>query len=404
MFLFPRIFRNFAILGSLTEKAAAQKGFFMLFDDVIGQEEVKLLLQRMLQEGRVPHALLFAGPSGSGKLAMALTLARSLLCRSRAADGSPCGQCASCKMAAALAHPDLHFVFPVFKPAGQSTPAVSDNFLTQWRQQLSETPYFTCQTWLKRIGVENQQSIINVAEANLILTKLSTVSSQGGYRVIVMWQADRLNAEAANKLLKILEEPPAHTVFVLTTDTPEKILPTILSRTQRVEFRPLTEERIAEALQGAAGLQPQDAQKVARASAGSFTKALEQVTLNADAAQFFDHFVLLMRLCYMRKVKELQDWAMQVAQWGREKQKAFLAYAMRMVRENFVRNFGLPQLNYMNEEEDAFSAKFARFINERNVIPISEELEKAQRDIEQNVNARMVFFDLALKIIVLLIQ
>ena len=381
-----------------------QTGKNMLFDDVIGQGEVKQLLRRMLQEGRVPHALLFAGPPGSGKLAMALALAKSLLCRHPLADGSPCGQCAGCKMTASLAHPDLHFVFPVFKPSGQSTPAVSDNFLPQWRQQLAETAYFTGQAWLRRIGVENQQALINVAEANGILTKLSTVSSQGGYRVIVMWQADKLNDEAANKLLKILEEPPARTVFLLTTDVPEKILPTVLSRTQRVEFRPLAEGDIAVALQTTAGLQPQDARKVAHAAGGSFTKALEQVTADADAAQFFDLFVLLMRLCYMRKVKDLQEWAVQVAQWGREKQKAFLAYAMRMVRENFIHNFGLPQLNYMNDEETAFSAKFARFINERNVIPISEELERAQRDIEQNVNARMVFFDLALKLIVLLIQ
>lgn len=376
----------------------------MFFRDVVGQAEVKVMLHRMLEEGRVPHALLFAGPEGTGKLPMALALASRLLCQHPTEEGEPCGHCPACKMTANLAHPDLYSIFPVYKPAGQNSPGVSDMFLKQWREQLRERPYFGRQTWNARIGVANQQLLINVAEANSILSRLSVASSQGGYRVIVIWLAEMMNQEAANKLLKILEEPPAQTVFVLTADRPERLLTTILSRTQRIDFRPLTTAELETALTDRNGLQPADARLVARAAEGSYIKALEQVTADADQAQFFDLFVLFMRLCYMRKVKDLNEWAMQLAQWGREKQKAFLEYAQRLVRENFVYNFHQPELNYMNRQESDFAVRFARFINERNVIGIMTELANAQRDIEQNVNPRMVFFDFSLKMIMLLIQ
>lgn len=376
----------------------------MQFDDVIGQKGVKQQLERMLQEGRIPHALLFAGSEGRGKLPMALALASRLLCKQPSAEGDACGHCPACRMTAKLSHPDLHFIFPVIKPTGKTTLAVSDNYLEEWRAQMRENPYFTRQTWLSRMGVEKQQSLIGVAEANLINKKLSIVSSQGGYRVIIVWLAEQMNVECANKLLKTLEEPPAQTVFILTSDNPERLLPTILSRTQRIDFPPLSPEDIAQALQRNAGLQAEDAVYVARSSNGNYIQALEQVTVSAETAQFFDLFVLFMRLCYMRKIKDLAEWSEQLAGWGRERQKAFLEYAQRLIRENFMFNFHNASLNYMNRQENDFSQRFARFINERNVIGIMEELSAAQRDIEQNVNPRMVFFDFSLKMIVLLIQ
>lgn len=376
----------------------------MQFSDVVGQAEIKQQLRHMLEEERVPHALLFAGPEGTGKLPMALALAQRLLCTSPTAGNEACGQCKGCHMAAKLAHPDLHFVFPVFKPSGQNAPAVSDQFLAEWRAQVNESPYFTRQEWLQRIGIDNQQSLINVSEAANIMSKLVTTSSQGGRRVVVVWSAEQMNTEAANKLLKILEEPPAYTHFILTAARPERLLATILSRTQRIDFGPVRTADMQVALQNRCGLQPEDARFIARASDGNFIKALEQVTMNADTAQFFDMFVLLMRLCYMRKIKDLHEWSENVAKWGREKQKSFLEYCQRLVRENFIYNFHEEELNYMNRDESNFSVNFARFINERNVIGISDELAAAQRDIEQNVNPRMVFFDFTLKMIVLLIQ
>lgn len=373
------------------------------FSDVIGQEEVKAQLRSQLSEGRVPHAQLFYGPEGCGKLAMALAYAARLLCW-QPQQGESCGKCHACKMVAAFAHPDLHFVFPVIRQKGQSGETVSDQYLKEWRSQLQDTPYFNRQTWLERMGVENQQSQIGVAESDAILRKLSLVSGQGGYKVLIIWLPEQMNSSAANKLLKILEEPPAQTVFLLVSNHPELLLPTIVSRTQAVEFHALSEDELTAALVQRNLLQPEDARTIARLSAGSYTRALHEVCINDDAVLFFDMFVLLMRLSYMRKIKDMYEWAEQVATWGRERQKNFLEYCQRLVRENFIYNFHCPELNYMNRKEADFSVKFARFVNERNVIGIMDELSCAQRDIEQNVNARMVFFDFSLKMIVLLIQ
>ncbi len=375
----------------------------MQYSQVVGQEDIKAQLRRRLADGRVPHACLFSGPEGCGTLPAALAFASALLCK-QPREGEACGECASCRMTAALAHPDLHFVFPVFKQKGQSGEAVSDQYLKDWREQLHATPYFDRLTWLSRIGVENQQALIGVGESDIILRKLSLVSGQGGRKVMIVWLPELMNIPAANKLLKILEEPPTETVFLLVSDHPERLLPTILSRTQRIDFPPLPAAVIDEALQRERGLQPDSAAAVARVSEGSYIKALRQLRADEDEAMFFDMFVLLMRLSYMRKIKEMHEWSEQVASWGRERQKNFLEYCQRLVRENFMYNFRRPELNYMAEREADFAVKFARFINERNVIGIMDELSDAQRDVEQNVNARMVFFDFALKMIVLLIQ
>jgi len=375
----------------------------MRFQDVIAQEEVKRRLRGQWAEGRVPHAQLFCGPEGCGKLATALAFASVLLCR-HPADGEPCGECDACRMMRKWAYPDLHFVFPVFKRKGQSGDPVSDQYVKEWREQLLDTPYFDKQDWLTRIGVENQQALIYAAESDEIVRKLSLVSSQGGYKVVIIWLPELMNAAAANKLLKVLEEPPGQTAFLLVSNHPDRLLSTIVSRTQRVDFRPLPAAAIEQALCARNALQPADAAAVARISDGSYTAALRQIRAQQDEAVFFDLFVLLMRLSYMRKIKDMAEWAEQVASWGRERQKLFLDFCQRLLRENFIYNFRRKELNYMNEREAEFAVRFARFINERNVIGIMEELSAAQRDIAQNVNPRMVFFDFALKMIVLLIQ
>lgn len=375
----------------------------MQYNEVIGQEEIKARLRQELKDGRVPHARLFRGPEGCGKLPMALAYATALLCQSPK-DGEACGQCSSCRMAAAWAHPDLHFVFPVFKRKGQSGDAVSDQFLKEWREQLKDSLYFDRLSWLARIGIENQQAQIGVGESEQILRKLSIVASQGGRKVMIIWLPELMNLSAANKLLKILEEPPTDTVFLLVAEHAEKMLATILSRTQITDFRQLTQLDLEQILQSRHGLQPEDAAVIAHMSEGSYIKALKQIYLNENEAVFFDMFVLLMRLSYMRKIKEMHQWADQVASWGRERQKNFLEYCQRLVRENFISNFHRKELNYMSRREADFSVKFGRFINERNVIGIMDELSLAQRDIEQNVNAKMVFFDFALKTIMLLKQ
>lgn len=374
----------------------------------IAQTSVVGHLRKLYADNRIPHALLLAGPEGCGKMAIALDFARLLLCETPQAEGADgqtqaCGHCHGCAMSRTLAHPDLHFVFPTIKSTS-STRSVSDMWLKEWREMLLETPYFDLAMWEERMGIANQQPQIFADESEAILRKVSLVSAQGGYKIVIIWLPELMNEACANKMLKLLEEPPQQTLFLLCSNQPERIITTIRSRTQRIDVKVIPEADIATALEQERGLSAPDAARIAHIAAGSYTRALRQISASNEEREFLDMFILLMRKCYLRDIKEMHAWSEQMSSWGRERQKAFLEYAQRLVRENFVYNFRLPQLNYLTQEEEAFSTNFARFINERNVIGISEELALAQRDIMQNVNPRMVFFDFALKMIVLLIQ
>ena len=374
----------------------------MYFKDIIGQETVKQRLRLEVREGRVPHAQLFAGPEGTGALPLAIAYARFLLCTRRGEEDA-CGTCPSCVKLNKLAHPDLHFVFPVVKRKGGGDTG-ADDYIREWRELAISTPYFGMNHWLDAMGAENQQAQIFVKESDELVRKLSLKSSEGGYKVVIIWLPEKMKVECANKLLKLLEEPPAQTVFLLVSEEPDRILPTILSRTQRINVPRLEDVEIAEALKVRFGLQDTDAAETARLAEGSYLQALEIIHLSEDTQLFFGLFVSLMRLAYQRKVKEMREWSDTVAAMGRERQKDFLTYCQRMVRESFVSNFHRKEMNYMNREEENFTIRFAPFINERNVMGITDELAEAQTHIEQNVNPRMVFFDFALKMIVLLIQ
>lgn len=368
----------------------------MFFKDIIGQEETKQRLLDEVSEGRVPHARLLCGPEGSGKLPLAVAYARYLCCTDKK-EGDACGTCPSCVKFNKLVHPDVHFVFPV-----KSSTNVSDDFVREWRALMLKTPYFSFQQWMETMGVENQQPLIGVKESDEITRKLNLKSSAGGYKVMIIWLPEKMNVQSANKLLKLLEEPPRQTLFLLVSEQPETLLTTILSRTQRLDLKKIPEAVIAGALQEKAGLQPTEAAQIAHLADGSMLKALETININEDSRMFFDLFVSLMRLSYQRKLREMKLWSEQVAALGRERQKNFLLYCQRCLRENFIYNFHRKELVYMTPEEEAFSTKFAPFVNENNVIGIMEELALAQQHIEQNVNAKMVFFDFSLKMIMLL--
>ena len=373
----------------------------MFFKDVIGQEEAKQRLIREAKEGKIAHARLFCGPEGIGKLPLAIAYARYLSCNNPG-EKDACGICPSCVKFNKLAHPDLHFVFPVIKKKSKDT--VSDDFITEWRELLSQTPYFNLNIWLEEMGAENQQAQIYVKESDEIIRKLSLKSSQGGYKIMIIWLPEKMNVECSNKLLKLLEEPPSQTIFLLVSEEPDMLLTTIQSRTQRFALYGIEEKYITERLQNQYGLQEKDAISIGHRSEGNFLKALECIHLSEENKLFFDLFVSLMRLSYQRKIREMKQWSETLAAMGREKQKHFLSYCQRLVRENFISNFQDPSLNFMNEEEQNFSKRFAPYINEKNVMGIMDELSEAQRHIEQNVNARMVFFDFSLKMIVLLVQ
>ena len=373
----------------------------MFFKDVIGQEEAKQRLIREAKEGKIAHARLFCGPEGIGKLPLAIAYARYLSCQ-HPNDTDACGTCPNCIKFNKLAHPDLHFVFPVIKKKAKDT--TSDDYLTEWRELLNHTPYFNLNMWLEEMGAENQQAQIFVKESDEIIRKLSLKSSQGGYKIMIIWLPEKMNVECSNKLLKLLEEPPSQTIFLLVSEEPEILLTTIQSRTQRFNLYGLEDKDIAITLQSLYGIQEKDAISIAHCSEGNFLKALEAIHLNEENKLFFELFVNLMRLSYQRKIREMRQWSETLAAMGRERQKHFLSYCQRMIRENFIYNFHNSTLIYLNEEERNFANRFAPFVNERNVIGIMEELSEAQRHIEQNVNARMVFFDFSLKMIVLLVQ
>ena len=373
------------------------------FEQVIGQEETKGRLMQLMEEKRLPHALLFCGPAGCGKMAMAMAFASYLLTSTTDNDNTRRNAEA---MLAQWQHPDLHFTFPVIRPAGTSADhkMVSDDFAKEWHAMVMEGPYFSIDQWLDRMRAANQQAIIYASESDDIIRKLSLKSSQGGYKVSIIWLPERMNGECANKLLKIIEEPPQQTVFLMVSEEPEKLLETIRSRTQRIDMKKTATEAIEQALMGRRGINENTAHRIARVANGNWLKALEELDAGNENRLFLDMFITLMRLAYQRNVKELKQWSETVAGFGREKQKRMMTYFLRLVRENFMYNFQNPELVYMTQEEEDFAKNFARFINESNVMGLSELFTKIIRDIGQNANPRIVFFDMALKVIVWLRQ
>ena len=365
----------------------------MKFDEVIGQKEAKERLLQLVREERLPHAMMFCGPTGSGKLALAVAFASYLLGDDNA-------------MVKKLEHPDLHFTYPTIKlpSMGAEHKPVSDDFAKQWHELLMQGPYFSIDQWLQAIGAENQQAIITAGESDDLVRKLSLKSSQGGYKVSIIWLPERMNLECANKLLKLIEEPPQQTVFILVCEEPDRLLETIRSRVQRIDIKKIDDEDVRQALIAQRGVSEEAALRIARLANGSWLKALEELQVGSENEQFLDLFIALMRLAYQRKVKDLRRWSETMAGFGREKQKRFLTFFLRMIRENFMYNFQAQELNYMTQQEEDFAKNFARFVNEANVLPIYNLANLAIRDIGQNANAKIVFFDFALKMIVLLIQ
>ena len=366
----------------------------------------------MVQENRVPHALMFCGPQGCGKLAMALAFASYLLGeRESAPEELTEEQKRTQAMLRKWEHPDLHFTFPTIKTSdmgGDHNP-VSLDFIKEWKEMLlSQGPYVLISDWMQRMGKSdvdfNKQAIITVEETDNISRELSMMSSQGGYKISLIWQPERMNIQAANKILKLLEEPPRQTLFLLVSENPELLLETIRSRTQRLDFKKIDNDSLEQALIERRALAQEMAHRIARIANGNWNAALEELDSGNENRQHLDMFIMLMRLAYMRNIHDLKKWSDVVATFGREKQKRMLDYFMHMLRESFMYNFRNPELSYMTQEEENFARNFARFINEANIIDISNLFEESKRFIAQNANPKIVFFDLALKIIVLLIR
>ena len=383
----------------------------MQFSEIIGQQEIKNRLIRSVHEQRIPHAQLLRGPAGIGKLGLAIAYAQFISCENRWESDS-CGTCPSCVKYQKLAHPDLHFVFPVIKPSGK-TSVICDDYIADYRAAIIENHYISVNDWYARISGDPKQGLIYSNESEEIIRKLSLKTYESEYKVMIIWLPEKMHLSCANKLLKILEEPPEKTVFLLVSNSPDQIITTILSRTQHINIPKLTENDIVLALLKNAELEltQQDAVNVSRISNGSLLNAYSILSEGDENKQNFDRFVMIMRLAWQvgnRKdhgsLKTLKKWAdeMAAAAIGRERQKNFLIYSQRMTRENFILNLNNPELNYLTTFESDFSSRFSPFINDRNVEDLMKEFALAERHIEQNVNAKMVFFDLVLKVIMLL--
>ncbi|TMM58970.1 DNA polymerase III subunit delta' [Maribacter algarum] len=374
----------------------------MLFKDILGLSHIKNHLASSADAGRIPHAQMFVGPEGSGTLPMALAYMQYVVCGNQ--NGENFGGNESCNLKFdSLSHPDMHFAFPVSNSDKVKSHAVSNHYMEEWRQFLKEQPYGNLFDWYRLIGIEKKQGQIGVDEAMDVVKKLALKSYEGGYKVMLIWMAEKLNTSAANKLLKLIEEPPEKTVFILVTEDEEQIIQTIRSRCQILHFPPLAENDIAKALEEK-GLAREEALRLAHEANGNFNKALDLMNNDSEDLVFEKWFVQWVRSAFKAKgnkaaIHELILWSEEIAKTGRETQKKFMQYCLAVMRQAMLVNFNVKDLAFMQIHVDGFSLeKFAPFVHENNILSIVEELENAMYHIERNGNSKIILTDLSIKL------
>ncbi len=374
----------------------------MRFADIIGHGELKAHLRRGVDAGRVSHAQLLSGDAGCGPLPLALAYAQYVNCTGTR-DGDSCGECPSCHKMASLQHPDLHFLFPV-KAAGQGKPAV-DFYLGQWRETVAATGgYFDEQRWYEALDMENQQGLISQADADEIIRKMSFKAFEARYKVVIIWLPEKMREGAANTLLKILEEPWDGTLFLLVSQAPSKLLPTILSRTQEVSVGRIAPVALASHLESAEGVDAARARQAARLSGGDLVVARRHLSGEGGSGEMFALFVELMRLSYNDKHLELLEWAENAASMNREEQKRFLAYSVGLLRNSYMLNAGMDDISYLWGEELGFCRKFAPYIGNHNIEQLVREIELAIAQLSQNGNSKLIFAHFALVVSKLIVR
>ena len=373
----------------------------MKFSEIIGHDDLKRRLRQQIDAGRVSHAQLFTGLAGYGTLPLALAYVQYLFCPNRHA-GDSCGECPSCRQVEALAHPDLHFVFPVNKREKKSGEVVtSDLFIEKWREIWHEKRgVFSAEEWYERLDLgKTMKGLITAKESEEIIRKLQFKSYSSEYKAMIIWLPEAMNQEAANKILKILEEPWEKTLFILGSERPELLLQTIISRTQevsvpRIDVATLREVAIAE------GKSPEEALNMARLAGGSLLELGELMRGESDEMrhQCFELFTRLMRLSYNDKHLELFEWADDMTALTREGQRQFFLHSVRLLRESYMLHAGLGKISYLWGEEAQFCAKFAPFIGNQNIEALISEIERAMLQIAQNGAPRIVFTHFALAV------
>ncbi len=374
----------------------------MLFKSVVGQDELKQQLTQAVREGRTAHAQLFWGNEGYGALPLALAFAQYVSCPNRT-EQDACGECPTCNKMQKLIHPDLHFVLPVnsTKEITSDKKPVTDHFAAQWREALTNNPYITEQEWYQALGIENKQGIISVNEAAKIIEKLNFKPFESGYKIMIIWLPERMNMAAANRLLKLIEEPPSKTLFLFVSEDTTRIIKTIQSRTQPVRVPPIDESALLQAAVQHYEIAEASAKKLARAAVGSYSKLQQLIAAEQEKNDYFECFSALMRAAYAADGLTLMSWAEETAQWGREQQKTFLTYAERMLRESFMYNRNAGEVVYLLGEEETFARRFSPFVNEQNIEEIYRCFNTAIAHLAQNGNAKIIFTDLALQMAVL---
>ena len=375
----------------------------MLFSEVLGQKHIKNHLTTSVDAGRIAHAQLFVGPEGSGTLPMAIAYAQYILCSN--VSGENTGGNDSCNLKfKTVSHPDLHFAFPVTTSDKVKSKPVSSFYLEEWRQLIDQQPYGNLFDWYKLLGVDNKQGQIGVDEALNIVKSLTLKSYEGGYKVMLIWMAEKMNTAAANKLLKLIEEPPEKTIFILIAEDEEQIINTIRSRCQILHFPPLAEDAIAEALIAKYHIETSVATKIAHQANGNFNKACDLIYQDSEDIQFEKWFVTWVRSAFKAKgnkaaIHDLISWSEEIAKTGRETQKKFLAFCLDYFRQALLLNYKANDLVYLEPKSESFKLQnFAPFVHGSNIIEISDELQDAIYHIERNGNSKIILTDLSIKL------
>ena len=366
----------------------------MTFEDIIGQSFLKTHLKQSIDSGRVPHAQLYVGKRGVGTLPMAIAYADCLMKQQEDGVGAM----------NPLTHPNIHFVYPVTTSDKAKSKPVSSNYLPEWRSFMETNPYGSINDWYDLIGVGNKQGNIGVEEANDIVSKMSLKAFNGGYKVLIVWMAEKMNSLCANKLLKLIEEPADKTVIILVTEDEEQLINTIRSRCQIVHLHPLSEETLKNTLISSHNTESVLAENIAHQSEGSYSRALDLLGQEPEDLQFETWFIAWVRTAFQAKsnkqsINSLMAWSTEISKAGREIQKQFLDYSLRFFRQAMLYNYGAKDLFFMVLNDKSFKFEnFAPFIDASNITEISKEIELANYHIERNANAKIVLTDLSIKL------
>ncbi len=378
----------------------------MKFSEIIGQLPIKNYLVNTVKNSRVSHAQLFFGPEGSGKLALAIAYAQFISCTNKqfydndsALAGDSCGVCPSCVKYNKLIHPDLHFFYPVTTTKTVKTKPKSIDFIQPWRELLIKQNYYVSLTdWFDTIGVENKQGIINAEDCDEMVRKLSLKAYEAEYKIVLIWMVEKLYHAAASKILKILEEPPEKTLFILISEKQEQIINTIVSRTQLVKIPRLSHKDINQALISKFDVSEINARKIANVSDGNFIFAKTQLEEEDDEKYYLITVKRWFQLCYSFKADqkiELVKMIDDIAKIGREKQKSFFAFALKVIRNSAIMSMGDDKLVKLDEEETVFVTNFAKILNAQRIPLMANAFNKAMFQIERNANPKILFMDLS---------